>query len=134
MTGCVLIYALTATSNPRTQDPNVSHQSCWMDIRSKKSTRQRFTRRQRLFNIVLRNLHFEAARQMLPKSGADDGMLWNILSTPLLRSTLARRLQILPDFLPFKKVRHKNIKHTMVLVSKSFQNLATDNRSKRTVS
>lgn len=77
------------------------------------STRQRFTRRQRLFNIVLRCLHFEAARQLLPNSGADDGMLWNILSTPLLRSTLARWLQILPDFSPFKKIRQKNIRPTV---------------------
>lgn len=93
-----------------------------------------FTRRQRLFNIVLRHLNFEAARQTLPKSGADDGMLWNILPTPLLRSTLARWLQIRPDFSPFEKVRQKSIRPTMDLVSKLFQNLATDNRSKRTVS
>lgn len=35
------------------------------------------SRRQRLFKIVLRHLCFEAALQMLPHSGAADGILWN---------------------------------------------------------
>lgn len=43
------------------------------------------SRRQRLFTIiVLRHLCFKTTLQILPESGADDGMLWNNLPTPLL--------------------------------------------------
>lgn len=44
------------------------------------------SRRQRLFKIVLRHVCFEAALQILPDSGAADGILWNNLSTYFLGS------------------------------------------------
>lgn len=36
-------------------------------------------------SFFFQNRHFEAAPQVLTCSGADDGMLWNNLITPLLR-------------------------------------------------
>lgn len=39
-----------------------------------------------VFKIVFRRLCFEATPQILPDAGADDGILWDNLPTPLLRS------------------------------------------------
>lgn len=46
----------------------------------------RLSRRQRLFKVVLMHLCFEAALQILPDSGAADGILWNNLSKYFLGS------------------------------------------------
>lgn len=132
MTGCVLIYALTATSNPRTYDQTGTTQCLTPVVSDEHQIKEVYSTKVHTSTAFVQHC-FQAFTFWDSSPNASQlGCWWRHVTEYSIHTSLAEYpcevVTNLTWLFTLKKVRQKNIGPTLELVSKSFQNLATDNR------